>query len=192
MVRGAAIATEARINDRIRANQVRLIGEDGEQIGVMPVGQALAKAEESGLDLVEVAPQADPPVCRLMDYGKWKYEQELKRRESRKKRSHDVVKGMRFRPKTSSHDYETKLRKIEEFLKDGYKVKAMVWFRGREVFHPELGTRILDKLASDLSGIASVESTPKLDDRNMVMLLAPTRRSSKQSRATEDDGDEKS
>lgn len=151
------------------------MGADGEQIGIVPLVQALSRAEALGLDLVEVAPQADPPVCRLMDYGKWKYEQDVRAKEARKRQRHVVVKEMNYRPKISSHDYDVKTRRVEEFLKAGSKVKVRVMFRGREMAHPELGTRLLERIAKDLAELSAVESAPKLDQRNMVMLLSPNR-----------------
>lgn len=141
----------------------------------MPIAQALSRANELGLDLVEVAPQADPPVCRLMDYGKWKYERDVKAKEARKRQSHVIVKEMKYRPKIGSHDYDVKTRRVEEFLKAGSKVKVTIMFRGREMAHPELGQRLLEKIAGDLSEVATMESSPKMDERNMVMLLTPLR-----------------
>lgn len=142
----------------------------------MPTSQALARAQELDLDLVEVAPQADPPVCRLMDYGKWKYEQDVRAKEARKRQSQVVVKEMKYRPKISVHDYETKTRRVEEFLRSGFKVKVTVMLRGRENDHPELGQKVLDRMVADVSEIASVESPPKLFERNIVMMLSPLKR----------------
>ena len=165
----AALATDdARINDRIRARQVRLIGADGSQLGVRALPDALAIARESGLDLVEVAANADPPVCKIMDYGKYKYEQDQRRKESRKRASNVVIKEMKFRPKIDSHDYDTKMKHVERFLEEGSKVKLTIMFRGREMAHPELGRRILEKVAERVAEIAIVESAPKQDGRNMV------------------------
>ena len=176
----AALATDdARINDRIRARQVRLIGADGSQLGVKPLPEALAIAREQGLDLVEVADKADPPVCKIMDFGKYKYEQDQRRKESRKKASNVVVKEMKFRPKIDGHDYETKMRHVERFLQEGSKVKLTIMFRGREMAHPELGRRILEKVAERVAPIASVESAPRQDGRNMTMVLNPLRKPTK-------------
>ena len=173
----AAIATDdARINDRIRARQVRLIGADGSQLGVKPLPEALHIARESGLDLVEVAAKADPPVCKIMDYGKYKYEQDQRRKESRRKASNVVIKEMKFRPKIDGHDYETKMKHVERFLDEGSKVKLTIMFRGREMAHPELGRRILEKVAERVAELAIVESAPRQDGRNMTMVLNPTRR----------------
>jgi len=173
----AALATdEARINDRIRARQVRLIGADGSQLGVKPLPEALNIARESGLDLVEVAANADPPVCKIMDYGKYKYEQDQRRKESRRKASNVVIKEMKFRPKIDEHDYDTKMKHVERFLEEGSKVKLTIMFRGREMAHPELGRRILERVAERVAEIAIVESAPKQDGRNMVMVLNPIRK----------------
>jgi translation initiation factor IF-3 len=172
-----AIATDdARINDRIRARQVLLIGPDGHQYGVKPLPEALAIARELGLDLVEVAAQADPPVCRIMDHGKFKYEQDQRRKESRKKASNVVIKEMKFRPKIDSHDYDTKMKHVERFLAEGSKVKLTIMFRGREMAHPELGRRILEKVAERVADLATVESAPRQDGRNMTMVLNPSKK----------------
>jgi translation initiation factor IF-3 len=173
----AAIANDdARINDRIRARQVRLIGDGGEQLGVKALPEALTIARERGLDLVEVAANVEPPVCKIMDYGKYKYEQDQRRKESRRKASNVVIKEMKFRPKIDSHDYDTKMRHVERFLEEGSKVKLTIMFRGREMAHPELGRRILEKVAERVAEIAIVESAPKQDGRNMTMVLNPVRR----------------
>jgi translation initiation factor IF-3 len=175
--RGDHIATDdARINDRIRAREVLLIGAGGEQLGVKPLPEALAIAREEELDLVEVAPNANPPVCRIMNYGRYKYEQEQRRKESRKKATNVVVKEMKFRPKIDEHDYVTKMKHVERFLAEGSKVKLTIMFRGREVFHPELGLRILERVAEQVRDIAMVESAPRQDGRNMTMVLHPTKR----------------
>ena len=173
----AALATDdARINDRIRARQVRLIGSDGSQLGVKALPDALAIAREQGLDLVEVADKADPPVCKIMDFGKYKYEQDQRRKESRRKATSVVIKEMKFRPKIDGHDYETKMRHVERFLSEGSKVKLTIMFRGREMAHPELGRRILEKVAERVAPLATVEAAPRQDGRNMTMVLNPTRR----------------
>jgi translation initiation factor IF-3 len=174
---GATIAADdARINDRIRARQVRLIGPDGAQLGVKTLPDALAIAREQGLDLVEVAAVADPPVVRIMDFNRWKYEQQQRRKESRKKASNVIIKEMKFRPKIDEHDYETKMRHVERFLGEGSKVKLTIMFRGREMAHPELGRKILERVAERVADFAVVESAPKQDGRNMTMVLNPTRR----------------
>ena len=161
------------MNDRIRIPRVRVVGVDGSQIGILPTKDALEMATQQDLDLVEVAPQADPPVVRIMDYGKWKYEQAVRQREARKKQSNVVVKEMKMRPKIDRHDYETKKGHVVRFLHQGAKVKVTIMFRGRETVHPELGRRLLDQLAQDVSEIAKVDVAPKLDGRNMTMVLAP-------------------
>jgi len=155
---------------------VRVIGSDGAQIGIISTQDAIARATEEGLDLVEVAPQADPPVCRIMDYGKFRYEQSIRAKEARRKQSQVVVKEMKFRPKIDNHDYDTKKKKVEDFLNHGQRVKVTMMFRGREMVHTELGQRILERLTKDLESIATVETHPKLDGRNMTMMFAPIRR----------------
>jgi translation initiation factor IF-3 len=164
---------ELRINERIRIPRVRVVAADGAQVGIIDTRDALALAQEQDLDLVEVAPQADPPVCRIMDYGKFKYEQAVRQREARKKQSLVVVKEMKMRPKIDRHDYETKKGHVVRFLHDGAKVKVTIMFRGREMVHPELGRKLLDRLAEDVSEIAKVDVPAKLDGRNMTMVLAP-------------------
>ena len=170
--RGEAI-TEPRINDRIRVPEVRLVGPEGEQVGIVPIGEALRLAQDSELDLVEVAPMARPPVVKLMDYGKFKYESAQKAREARRNQALTVIKEMRLRLKIDPHDYETKKGHVERFLKGGDKVKITVMFRGREQSRPEMGYRLLQRLAADVSELGVVESNPKQDGRNMVMVIAP-------------------
>lgn len=172
--RGEAI-TEPRINDRIRVPEVRLVGPEGEQVGVVSIGEALRLAQDSELDLVEVAPMARPPVAKLMDYGKFKYESAQKAREARRNQALTVIKEMRLRLKIDPHDYETKKGHVERFLKGGDKVKITVMFRGREQSRPEMGYRLLQRLAADVSELGVVESNPKQDGRNMVMVIAPHR-----------------
>jgi translation initiation factor IF-3 len=164
------------VNDRIRAPQVRLVGPDGSQIGIVSVQEALRRAQALDLDLVEVAPTANPPVCRIMDYGKFKYERDIRQKEARKHQARVEVKEMKMRPKIDPHDYGTKKGHIERFLKTGARVKVTIMFRGREMAHTELGRKLLDRLTGDLQELATVESYPKLDGRNMVMLLAPVKR----------------
>jgi translation initiation factor IF-3 len=155
---------------------VRLVGPNGEQVGIVPLEKALRLAQDSDLDLVEVAPQARPPVCKLMDYGKFKYESAMKAREARKKTAHTVIKEMKLRPKIDPHDYETKKGHVERFLKQGDKVKITIMFRGREQHRPELGLRLLSRLASEVEELGFVESAPKQDGRNMIMVLGPHRK----------------
>ena len=175
---GGHISAEARINERIRAPEVRLVGPKGEQIGIVSVNDALKLAQEADLDLVEVAPTARPPVCKLMDYGKFKYESAVKARESRKNQTQTVVKEIKLRPKIDPHDYGTKKGHVERFLKAGDKVKVTIMFRGREQSRPELGFRLLQRLASDVEELGFVESQPKQDGRNMIMVIGPYRKKS--------------
>ncbi len=149
---------------------------DGEQIGIKPLPEALAMARELELDLVEVADKANPPVCRIMDYGKYKYEAAQRAKESRRKSTNVVVKEMKYRPKIGHGDFDTKTKKVEKFLGEGHKVKVTIMFRGREMQHPELGKRILDEVATDVAHMGRVEVYPKLDGRNMTMVLAPDKR----------------
>ncbi|QBI55095.1 translation initiation factor IF-3 [Streptomonospora litoralis] len=158
--------------------EVRLVGPNGEQVGIVPVQDALRLAEEAQLDLVEVAPTARPPVAKLMDYGKYKYESAVKARESRRNQSNTIIKEIKLRPKIDPHDYETKKGHVERFLKGGDKVKVTIMFRGREQSRPELGRRLLSRLAEDVSELGAVESQPKQDGRNMVMVLGPHKRRS--------------
>ena len=173
---GALISAETRINDRIRVPEVRLVGPNGEQVGIVRIEDALRLAQESDLDLVEVAPMARPPVAKLMDYGKFKYESAMKDREARKNQAHTIIKEMKLRPKIDQHDYETKKGHVVRFLKAGDKVKITIMFRGREQSRPELGFRLLQRLADDVSELGFVESAPKQDGRNMVMVLGPVRK----------------
>jgi translation initiation factor IF-3 len=166
-------SNEPRVNDRIRALEVRLIGQDGEQIGVKALPEALNIARAAGLDLVEVADQANPPVCRIMDYSKWKYENNQRLKDSKKKSSNQAVKEMKYRPKIGPGDFDTKTRKVEKFLVDGHKVKVTIMFRGREMQHPELGRKILDRVSDTVEHVGKVEFHPRQDGRNMVMVLAP-------------------
>ena len=169
----SGIAQELRVNDRIRVPQVRVVGADGSQIGILGTEEALKMAQDQDLDLVEVAGQADPPVCRIMDYGKYKYEQAVKQKEARKKQSQVVVKEIKMRPKIDRHDYETKKGHVVRFLRQGAKVKVTIMFRGREMAHMDLGRRLLDRLAEDVTEIAKVEVPAKVDGRNMTMVLNP-------------------
>ena len=170
---GGPISSETRINDRIRVPEVRLVGPNGEQVGIVRIEDALRLAQENDLDLVEVAPQARPPVCKLMDFGKFKYESAQKARESRRNQQLTVIKEQKLRPKIDQHDYETKKGHVSRFLAAGNKVKVTIMFRGREQSRPELGFRLLQKLADDVTELGFVESSPKQDGRNMIMVLAP-------------------
>lgn len=176
MREGTPISTEPRINERIHVNEVRLVGPNGEQVGIVRIDDALRLAREADLDLVEVAPQARPPVAKLMDYGKFKYESAQKARENRRNQANTVIKEMKLRPKIDDHDYETKKGHVVRFLRGGDKVKITIMFRGREQSRPELGFNLLKRLADDVAEDGSVESQPRQDGRNMLMVLAPTRR----------------
>ena len=173
--RGEPISAEARINERIRVPEVRLVGPGGEQVGIVRVEDALRLALEADLDLVEVAPNARPPVCKIMDYGKFKYEAAQKERESRKNQQQTVVKEQKLRPKIDTHDYETKKGNVVRFLEKGSKVKVTIMFRGREQSRPELGFRLLQRLADDITEYGYVETSAKQDGRNMTMVVAPHR-----------------
>ena len=164
-----------RINERIRVPEVRVIGEDGKQIGVMRTDEALRYAQERDLDLVEVAPEARPPVTRILDYSKYKYEQAQKQKAARKHQQQITIREIKFRPKIAQHDYDTKKGHVERFLNARDKVKVTIMFRGREMAHPERGEMILNRLAEDLGELAVVEQRPQQDGRNMTMMLAPQR-----------------
>jgi translation initiation factor IF-3 len=166
---------QTRINDRIRVPEVRLIGDDGKQIGIVKTSEAVAYAQERDLDLVEVAPDARPPVCRVLDYSKYKYEQAQKQKAARRHQQQITVREIKFRPKIAQNDYDTKKGHVSRFLKNKDKVKITIMFRGREVTHPERGTALLDRLAGELSEIGVVEQSPVQDGRNMTMLLAPSK-----------------
>lgn len=164
------------MNRQIRISPVRVIGEDGEQLGIMSVEEAVESAEEQGLDLVEVAPNSRPPVCRIMDYGKFKYEQSRKARQAKKKQHTIQLKEVKFRPGIEEHDMEFKLRHARRFLEEGNKVKTTMMFRGRQVTHPELGREVLERVAEELEDVGKVESHPVLEGRNMIMVLAPLKK----------------
>lgn len=169
----AIAAQEPRLNDQIMARECRLINFDGEQLGIYPTSQAQRIADDEGLDLVEIAPNATPPVCRIMDYGKFKYDQAIKAKQARKNQSKIETKEMKFRPKIDVGDYTTKKKHVLRFLDAGNKVKITIMFRGREMAHPEQGLTILERLADDLKDVAVIESQPKMEGRNMHMLIAP-------------------
>lgn len=167
------ISREHQINDEIRAREVRLVGPESEQIGIKPIREALQMAIELNLDLVNVAPTAKPPVCRIMDYGKFRYEQQKKEKEARKNQKVIDIKEVWFRANIDEHDYQTKYRSVVKFLGEGDKVKASVRFRGREIAHADLGKKILDRLSNEVAEICNVERAPKLEGRSMIMILAP-------------------
>jgi translation initiation factor IF-3 len=164
-----------RINDRIRVPEVRVVGEEGEQLGVMDVRDAIRAAREKGLDLVEVAPNADPPVCKIIDFGKYQYEAKKKANEAKKKQVTITVKEVKFRPGTDDHDYDYRMKHAREWLSGGDKVKATIWFRGREMTHRELGSRILAKLEQDLADVGEVEARPRMEGNQMFIILGPKR-----------------
>jgi translation initiation factor IF-3 len=161
---------------------VFLVGPDGEQLGVKPLPEALARAHDLQLDLVEVAPNANPPVARIMDHGRYVYEQEQRRRQSKRKANKVVIKEMKFKPKIDEHDYATKMKHVVRFLDEGNKVKLTIWLRGREIAHPELGMRILRRIADDVGDLAVIESQPRQDGRNMTMVLHPTKKDGRKAR----------
>ncbi|MDZ7747641.1 MAG: translation initiation factor IF-3 [Halofilum sp. (in: g-proteobacteria)] len=172
----AELANEPRVRTTRQiehGQQVRLIGSDGEQVGVVPLEQALEAAEEAGLDLVEVVPNAEPPVCRIMDYGKFRFEQSKKKNAARKKTKQIQLKEVKFRPGTEEGDYQVKLRNLQKFLEQGDKTKVTLRFRGREMAHRDIGARLLERVQDDLSELATVEQFPKMEGRQMVMVLAP-------------------
>lgn len=169
----ATISKEVRINDNIRAKEVRVIGENGEQLDIMPLSKALELAANSGYDLVEIAPNSNPPVCRVMDYGKFKFDQSKKEKEAKKKQKTITLKEMKLRLGIEDHDFKVKAKNIEKFLNEGHKVKVTIMFRGREMSHPELGEVLCRKLADYLKDVATVEKMPKHEGRNMIMMLAP-------------------
>jgi len=177
------IATDkpTRINGEIRVPEVRLIGLDGEQLGIVKIAEAFRLSELHDVDLVEIAPNADPPVCRLMDYGKFKYQEQKRQAEARAKQKIIQVKEVKFRPGTDEGDYQVKLRNLRRFLEEGDKAKVTLRFRGREMAHQELGMRVLERVRDDLMEIGQVESMPKLEGRQMVMVLAPRKKAASKS-----------
>ncbi len=162
-----------RRNDMIRAKEVRVIGAEGDQLGILPRNEAVAMAREAGMDLVEVAATTDPPVCRIMDYGKFKYEQQKKKAEAKKRQSVVQIKEIKVCPKTDDHDYDTKIRHIRRFLEDGDRCKVTVFFRGREIVHKDRGLAILDRMVRDLADVAKLEQEPRAEGRTLQMLLVP-------------------
>lgn len=161
------------MNDKIRAAEIRLIGPDGQNIGVVPPEKALELAYDAGLDLVEISPNAKPPVAKIMDYGKYKYEQQKRESEARKKQKVIEVKEVKFRPNTDTHDYDVKMRNVTKFLENGDKVKITLRFRGREMAHQQLGRELLQRVAADVKEIGKVENMPKMEGRQMIMIIAP-------------------
>ncbi|WP_368660934.1 translation initiation factor IF-3 [Paracoccus sp. (in: a-proteobacteria)] len=165
--------TGPRVNERIRVAEIRLIGPEGENVGVVSPARGLEMAIEAGLDLVEISPNATPPVCKIMDLGKFKYEQQKREAEARKKQKIIEIKEVKFRPGTDTHDYEVKMRNVMRFLEDGDKVKVTLRFRGREMAHQDLGVDLLNRVKDDVGEAGKVESMPKLEGRQMVMMIAP-------------------
>ena len=165
--------TGPRINDRIRSPEIRLIGAEGENIGVVTPARAMALAEEVGLDLVEISPNAEPPVCKIMDFGKYKYETQKREAEARKKQHIIEIKEIKFRPGTDIHDYEVKMRSVMKFLEEGDKVKVTLRFRGREMAHQNLGLELLNRVSADVGDAGKVESMPRLEGKQMVMMIGP-------------------
>jgi translation initiation factor IF-3 len=183
----AITAIETRVNERIRAARVRLVGADGDQLGIFVTSDAQKIADDQGLDLVEVAPNADPPVCRIMDFSKWKYEEAMKAKKARKNQTTVQVKEIKFRPKIGIADYETKKKHVIRFIDAGAKVKVTIMFRGREMVHAERGLEILERLAEDIRDIAHIENQPKVEGRNMFMLVSPSRKEVKPASKPEKD-----
>ncbi|MGE5244243.1 MAG: translation initiation factor IF-3 [Betaproteobacteria bacterium] len=161
-----------RVNERIRVREIRVIDEAGQQLGIMPPPQALAIARQKGLDLVEISPTATPPVCRIMDFGKYQYQEQKRAREARRHQKVIEVKEIKFRPKVDEHDYQFKKKHIERFLEEGDKVKATIFFRGREMAHPEIGRRILERLVQELSDVAVAETMPRMEGNQMHTILS--------------------
>jgi len=182
-----AKSDDTRINDEITASSCRLIGVDGSQLGLFAIRDAQRVADDQGLDLVEIAPNAEPPVCKVMDYGKFKYQQAMKAKAARKNQSKVEVKEMKFRPKIDVGDYETKKGHVLRFLKKGARVKITIMFRGREMAHPEQGLSILERLADDLKDVAVIENQPKMEGRNMHMLIAPLPATAKKKKDSKND-----
>jgi len=164
-----------RVNEQIDARQVRLVDENGQMVGVVSLREALARAREAGLDLVEVAPNATPPVCKIMDYGKFKYEQQKKAAAARKKQKQSELKEIKMRPTIDENDFQVKMRKVREFLEEGDKVKITMRFRGREVTHPEIAMQVMERVREDVAELAKVEQMPRLEGQQMIMVLAPAR-----------------
>ncbi|WP_068112617.1 translation initiation factor IF-3 [Tropicimonas marinistellae] len=165
--------TGPRVNGRIRATEIRLIGPEGQNVGVVSPSRAMELAEQVGLDLVEISPNATPPVCKIMDFGKYKYEQQKRESEAKKKQKTIEVKEVKFRPNTDTHDYDVKMRNVTRFLENGDKVKVTLRFRGREMAHQNLGRELLERVAEDIKDLGKVENMPKMEGRQMVMMIGP-------------------
>ncbi|WP_370634864.1 translation initiation factor IF-3 [Roseivivax sp. GX 12232] len=167
--------TGPRVNDRIRVAEIRLIGPEGENVGVVSPDRGRELAEQAGLDLVEISPNANPPVCKIMDFGKYKYEQQKREAEARKKQKTIDVKEVKFRPNTDTHDYEVKMKNVFKFLEKGDKVKVTLRFRGREMAHQNLGRELLERVADDVKEVGKVENMPKMEGRQMIMMIGPVK-----------------
>ncbi|WP_311201789.1 translation initiation factor IF-3 [Ruegeria conchae] len=165
--------TGPRVNDKIRAPEIRLIGAEGENVGVVHPAKAMQMASDVGLDLVEISPNANPPVCKIMDFGKFKYEQQKRESEARKKQKIIEVKEVKFRPNTDTHDYDVKMRNVFKFLENGDKVKVTLRFRGREMAHQNLGRELLERVAEDVKDLGKIENMPKMEGRQMIMMIGP-------------------
>ncbi|WP_310793657.1 translation initiation factor IF-3 [Ruegeria conchae] len=165
--------TGPRVNDKIRAPEIRLIGAEGENVGVVHPAKAMQMAADVGLDLVEISPNANPPVCKIMDFGKFKYEQQKRESEARKKQKIIEVKEVKFRPNTDTHDYDVKMRNVFKFLENGDKVKVTLRFRGREMAHQNLGRELLERVAEDVKDLGKIENMPKMEGRQMIMMIGP-------------------
>ncbi|RTL47528.1 MAG: translation initiation factor IF-3 [Rhodocyclaceae bacterium] len=168
-----------RVNDEITTPEIRLVGEEGEKLGIVPIRQALAMAEEAELDLVEIAPMAQPPVCKIMDFGKFKYQESKRAHEAKLKQKQVQVKEVKFRPGTDENDYQIKLRNVTKFLGEGDKAKITLRFRGREMAHQEIGMRVLERIKTDLEEVALVEQFPKMEGRQLIMVLSPSKKQAK-------------
>jgi len=183
---GPPISKEPRVNERIRAREVRLVDPEGGQVGIKSIEEARWLADQLGLDLVEVAAEAHPPVVRMMDYGKYKYDQSVRAREARKKQTRTVIKEVQFRPKIGASDFEVKRKRVERFLEEGDKVKVTMRFRGREVTHPDIGREILQRLADHVDHVGTIETPPRLEGRQMTMVLIPAKRPRSSARAADE------
>ncbi|WP_375327553.1 translation initiation factor IF-3 [Candidatus Tisiphia endosymbiont of Nemotelus uliginosus] len=162
-----------KANREIRASQVRLIDENGEMCGIVSIKEALDRAEKANLDLVEISPNAEPPVCKILDFGKYKYENKKRIHDAKKKQKTIVLKEMKFKPNISQGDFEIKLRKIKDFFKEGYKVKISLWFKGREIIHNDIGLKLFARITTELEGIAKIDSAPKMEGKQIIMLVSP-------------------
>ncbi|MFU7501201.1 MAG: translation initiation factor IF-3 [Candidatus Tisiphia sp.] len=162
-----------KANREIKVNQVRLVDENGNMLGIVSIKNALEQAEKAGLDLVEISPNAEPPVCKILDFGKFKYESKKRVHDAKKKQKIIVLKEMKFKPNISQGDFNVKLRKIKDFLKEGDKVKISLWFKGREIIHNDIGMKLFDRISLELEGLAKIDSAPKMEGKQIIMLVSP-------------------